>query len=268
MHSVDTSNFLAEPLHAAHPRGVKISVITAGGHHVRSLVECLESVQSQTYRHLEHVIIDSTRPGSLSTRHMAQHANHVTLVRGLHGESQFEAWNRGIAHASGDVLAFLNADDLLEGPEVLTRVAQAFEDPWLAAVYGNVKHVQQDNPQYVVRHQRPGPFKASKIAWGWAPPASALFVRRHWYQRIGGFSSQFANAADYDATLRLFANRFFKSEYIDETLVRQRIPAWRVANLGQALNRPIEEWRALRKARLGGLPAVVWKNITKVGLYL
>lgn len=265
---MDTSAFLAYPIHAAQPRSVKISIVTAGGHCSRNLFDCLESVQSQTHRHLEHIVIDSSRMGSLGGRQLAQHPERITLVRGLRGESRFDAWNRGIAHASGEVLAFLDADDLLGGPEVLDRVAQAFEDPWLAAVYGNVKHVQQDNPHLVVRHQRPGPFSTAKLAWGWAPPTSALFVRRHWYQRIGGFSPLFTAAADYDATLRLFAHRFFKSEYLDEPLVRQRITPWRPAQLGQTLNRPVEELRALRKARLGGLPAVVWKNLSKVGLYL
>lgn len=264
---MELSNAFTEPASRPQSFDTRISVITAWGNSTRHLFDTLDSVRRQTHGRTEHIVIniaDNDRRVSSSEPQV----QGLSLIKGQSASSKIEAWNQGIASASGEVLVFLDAGNVFDGPDVLTRVAQSFEDPWLSAVYGNVKHVRQDNPCLVVRHQRPGRFNKDQLRWGWAPACGALFVRRHWYQRINGFSTRLTRAADYDAALRLFSHKFFKAEYLDQALVCERLQPWRLQDLGQALQRPREELQVLRQARLGGLPTVLWKNIRQLGLYL
>lgn len=264
MNDVDST-----PQQPQSPSGsdIKISIITACQNSVGSIDDCLDSVQAQCHALWEHIVIDgASHDGSL------QRLNHrreqLTLVYGAPNEGIYKAWNRGIGQADGEVLGFLNADDTLDNDHVLAHVADMFQDPRISAVYGNVKYVNHEDPRLVVRHLEAGVFSRDKLARGWAPPTTALFVRRSWYRRIGGFARDLPLAADYDASLRLFSQPFFKPAYLPEPLVRKRLHPWRPAALGRTVRRPLEEWKALRQAKLGGLATVAWKNITKVGLYL
>jgi glycosyltransferase len=257
----------AQAASVVRAHGVKISVITACRNSFHNLDDCLDSVASQTHPNLEHIVIDGNSRDGCQER-LSHQGARLTLIGGDDRDSIFSAWNRGIERAQGDVLCFLNADDTFEHPDVLATVAQALADPWLSAVYGNVKYVKNDDLRIVVRQQHSGEFSRKKLAWGWAPPTTALFVRRSWYRRIGGFSTQLPFAADYDVTLRLFAQPFFKSRYIGESLVRKRVEPLRPNTAKKVLHRPREELQAMRRSGLGGVTAVAWKNLTKLGLYL
>lgn len=255
-------------LHSApQETSVNISVITACRNSFSYLDDCLDSVARQSHHLREHIVVDGGSRDGCQQRLNEQTAR-LRLVEGDRRDGIFRAWNRGMGQASGDVLGFLNADDVFEDTEVLARVAQAFEDPLLSAVYGDVKYVRHDDPRMVVRQLCAGPFSQRKLAWGWAPPATALFVRRSWWQRIGGFSPELPQAAAYAAALKLFSAPCFKSHYLGDTLVRKRLTPWRANRLGAALRCPQEELQALREAGVGGLPAVLWRNVAKLGLYL
>lgn len=246
---------------------ITISIITACQNSVGSIDDCLDSVQSQCHALREHIVIDgASQDGSLER--LNHRREQLTLVYGAPGEGIYKAWNRGIGQASGEILGFLNADDTLDNDNVLAHVADIFEDPQISAVYGNVKYVHHEDPRLVVRRLDAGPFSRDKLARGWAPPITALFVRRSWLRRIGGFARDMPLAADYDASLRLFSQPFFKSAYLPEPLVRKRLHPWRPDAVGRSVRRPLEEWKALRQAKLGGLATVAWKNIAKVSLYL
>ena len=100
----------------------------------------------------------------------------------------YDALNKGIARSTGEVVGFLHADDIYGSPDVLTWVADAFADP-VARVYGDLQYVKKDDVSRVVRYWKSNPYSRWLLAWGWMPPHPTLYVRREWYERIGGFGN-------------------------------------------------------------------------------
>lgn len=249
------------------PASPKFTIITACKNNSRTIEECVASVAEQSIGGVEHVIVDcQSSDDSLERIH--PHRERLSIVYGRAEDTRFQAWNRGIGHASGNVVGFVDGADVLANPDVLRRVSQALQDPWVSAAYGDILRVEANDTRQVKRHHHVGPSSSKKLSRGWVPPTTALFVRRTWYRRIDGFSTQLRTVADYDASLRLFAHPFFKATYIGAPVVRQRLVEPNLQQLRDLLNTPREELRALRSAKIGGCRALAWHWLRKLGQWL
>jgi glycosyltransferase len=179
----------------------------------------------------------------------------------------YDALNKGINCATGEVVGFLHADDVYAHPDVLRWVAEVFADPSVDAVYGDLEYVRQDDLNQVVRYWQAGPFTPQRLAWGWMPPHPTLYVRREWYARLGGFDTRYRIAADYHCILRLFSQPGFKAVYVPRVLVKMRVGGASNRSLGNIIRKSREDFDALRRTRvgaLGGLGALAWKNLCKL----
>ena len=235
---------------------MKISVITATWNCAATLGDCLVAVKRQTHTDREHVVIDGASSDGTLELLQARRDQLAVLVsepdRGI-----YDALNKGIARASGDVVGFLHADDVYAGPDVLAHVAQAFADPTVCAVYGDLQYVRKDNLNQVVRHWQSSPFTRARLQRGWMPPHPTLYVRREWYQRMGGFS-----------ILSLFAQPDFKAVYLPEVLVKMRLGGASNRSLKNIIQKSREDLDALQRSGVGGVGALVWKNVSKLGQFL
>lgn len=164
----------------------------------------------------------------------------------------------------------MHADDFYASRDVLSHVAAAFTDPLVCAVYGDLQYVRKQDTKKVVRHWKSCPFTHNRLDWGWMPPHPTLYVRREWYQYIGGFDTRYRIAADYHSILKLFSQPDFKAAYLPEVLVRMRLGGASNRSLKAMLRKTSEDWDALRQARVGafgGLGALIWKNFSKLGQF-
>lgn len=233
-------------------------------------MDCLDSVASQSYTEREHVVID----GASKDRTLALLEERKDQLAVLVSEADrgiYDALNKGIARATGDVVGFLHADDLYAHPDVLAHIAAAFEaDPALCAVYGDLEYVRKGDTSCVVRHWKSAPFTKRRLDWGWMPPHPTLYVRREWYGRIGGLDTGYRISADYYSILQLFTQPQFKAAYLPEVLVKMRLGGASNRSLMAMMRKTSEDWDALRRTRIGavgGLGALVWKNISKIGQF-
>lgn len=266
-HRIPEFDALDDALTPADEPALRFTIVTACKNNSSTIDACMASVAEQTYANVEHVVVDCASKDDSIERIHAQR-DRLSIVYGREEDSRFMAWNRGIGQASGDVLGFIDGADLLANADVLARVAETFSHPWISAVYGDILCVDSQDVRHIVRNQNVGEFSPKKLRRGWVPPTSSLFVRRSWYRRIGGFSTQLKVAADYDASLRLFSHRFFKAAYLQAPLVRQRVNPPSVRQFRDALQTPFEELRALRASQLGGWRAMAVHNIAKLGHWL
>jgi glycosyltransferase len=245
---------------------VRISVITATRNCVDTVEDCLSSVAQQTWTNREHVLIDGiSTDGTMDV--LARHRQGLGVLVSEPDRGIYDALNKGIAHASGDVVGFLHADDVFAGPEVLARIGAAFDNPDVCGTYGDLQYVRRDDVGRVVRHWRTRPFSHRRLEWGWMPPHPTLYVRREWYERIGGFDTRYRIAADYDSILKLFREPAFKALYLPEVLVRMRLGGASNRSLGNILRKSREDLDALRRSgigALGGIGALAWKNLSKL----
>ena len=246
--------------------GPKISIITATFNCVRTVGDCLRSVAEQSWPWREHVVIDgASRDGTLEV--LQQHRDRLAVLISEPDSGIYDALNKGLALASGEIVGFLHADDMYAGSDVLARIAAAFSDPAVCAVYGDLEYVRKECPTKVVRRWRSGPFSRRRLAWGWMPPHPTLYVRREWYRRIGGFDTRYRIAADYFSILQLFSQRGFVAVYLPEVLVRMRVGGISNRSLRNILLKSREDLDALRRIGLGawgGIGTLAWKNLSKL----
>jgi glycosyltransferase len=165
------------------------------------------------------------------------------------------------------VVGFLHADDLYASDEVLSKIADAFEDPEVCAVYGDLEYVSQQNTSKVIRRWQSKSFKKQDLGWGWMPAHPTLYVRREWYAQIGGFDTSYRIAADYLSILKLFMNSEFKTAYIPSVLVTMRLGGASNQSLKAIMKKTKEDWRVLRSCGFNSpnaLRAIMWKNLSKL----
>jgi len=242
---------------------LKISIVTATWNCASTVGDCLDSVAAQTWTEREHVVIDGASRDATVAVLEARHARIAVLVSEP-DQGIYDALNKGIAHASGDVVGFLHADDVYASPDVLARVAEAFADPDVAAVHGDLQYVRKDDTSQVVRHWRSGPFNSARLRRGWMPPHPTLYVRREWYERIGGFDTRYRIAADYHSILRLFSQPDFRSAYVPKVFVKMRLGGASNRSLKNIVRKSREDLDALRSTGVGGVGTLAWKNLSKL----
>jgi glycosyltransferase involved in cell wall biosynthesis len=240
-----------------------ISVITAVLDRVSTLGSALRSIHSQTWPNVEHIVIDGgSTDGSLEILN-AYRPRIAKLVsepdRGL-----YDALNKGIRAATGDVIGFLHADDEFATPEALARIAQAFEDPAVEAAYGDLVYVRKGDVSRIVRYWRAGQYRRTQLTQGWMPPHPTFYVRRSVYARFGVFDTRYRIAADYENMLRILWQGGVKAAYIPEVLVRMRIGGVSNMSFFNVLHKSREDYAALRQNGIGGLHALLLKNVTKL----
>lgn len=195
-------------------------------------------------------------------------ADARTILRSGLDQGIYDALNKGKAAATGEVVGVLHSDDCFAAPSVLETVVQAFQDPSVDAVYGDLYYVGRDDPHRVIRNWRSGEFSPEALRWGWMPPHPALFLRRRVIEQYGLYDLSFRIAADYDAILRYFSQPGFRAVYVPEVFVKMRVGGESNRSLERVFVKSREDYRALRKNRVGGISALVAKNLRKVGQFL
>ena len=179
----------------------------------------------------------------------------------------FDALNKGILRASGDVIAFLGADDRYEDPYVLRDVAAVLRGNPVDACYGNLVYVNAEDA--VVRYWRSGPFRRRNLYLGWMPPHFALFARRYVYERAGLFDTRYRVAADYDHQLRLFLEHGISVAYLDRVLVRMTLGGNSNRSIRNVIRGNVESLLAWRRHGLSrGLLVPVLKPMRKLIQYV
>jgi glycosyltransferase len=179
----------------------------------------------------------------------------------------YDALNKGLVRASGDVVGLMHSDDSFADESVLALVAAAFSDPLVDAVYGDLEYVAKADTSRVIRRWQSGEFSAARLAWGWMPPHPTLFLRRRVIEEWGCFDTQFRIAADYDAILRYFSQGKIRPAYIPRVLVKMRVGGESNRSLGRIWLKSREDYKALRRNGVGGVGALVWKNVSKLGQF-
>ena len=179
------------------------------------------SVASQTHSDVEHIIVDgASEDGTLDVinRHRDKFAKVVSeLDCGI-----YDAMNKGVALASGEVVGFLNADDLYADDGVLARVAEHMAKHGLDSVYGDVEFFKSEKPTVTLRRYRSQHFRPDRIAWGWMPAHPTIFVRRNIFERYGAFHADYRIAGDFEFVARVFIRDALKYRYLPEVIVRMR----------------------------------------------
>jgi len=246
---------------------MKITVITAVYNNKETITDALESVLSQSYKNVEHIVIDGgSTDGTIEA--VRAFGDKIEKFVSEPDEGIYDALNKGIALATGDVVGFLNSDDVYANDRVLEKIARAFQHEDADSVYGDLNYVKRDDISKVVRHWKSRGFTRHKLLMGWMPPHPTFYVKRKIYEQYGGFDTSFRIAADYDSILRFLGLHNISTTYIPEVLVQMRLGGVSNRDLRSILKKSGEDYKALKKNAIGGHRVVLMKNLTKVSQFI
>lgn len=200
---------------------LKIAVISVCYNSAGTLPKTLQSVSNQTWPHVEHIVVDgASTDGTLDV--LKHHGQHVARIISERDDGIYDAMNKGVAAATSDTIGFLNADDYYADSEVLSKVAQAMDHEDLDAVFGDVAFFDERYPERSIRRYRSGRFRPERLAWGWMPAHTALFLRRRIFERVGLFCTDYRIAGDFEWVARAFSQQSLRYRYLPEILVHMR----------------------------------------------
>ncbi len=197
---------------------MKISIVTVCYNSAKTIADTLKSVSSQTHSDIEHIVIDGgSKDDTLALVREWARPGAIMISEPDHGI--YDAMNKGVAIATGDVVVFLNADDFYKDTNVLAKVSFVMQSEQLDALYGDVEFFRADQQDIVVRRYNSGRFTADRLGWGWMPAHPALFVRRDLFERYGLFRTDYRIAGDFEFVARVFKQPELRHRHMSESLV-------------------------------------------------
>lgn len=245
---------------------MKISIVTAVFNRVGTVAEAMASVRRQTYTDVEHVIQDGgSTDGTLAI--IECEATESTRVESAPDRGLYDALNKGIARATGDVIGFMHSDDFFAHGDVLSRVAELMQSSGAEGVYGDLQYISADDPTKVIRHWRSGSYDRKRLARGWMPPHPTVYLRREVYERLGSYDTSYRISSDYEAMLRYLARGQVKLAYLPEVLVKMRLGGISNGSAIQILHKSREDLRAIRHHGVGGIGTLAIKNFSKLSQF-
>lgn len=223
-------------------KNLKISIVTPAFNSAATIRDTLESIGNQDYPDLEHIIVDGGSKDE--TLKIVAEYLHVSKVISEPDQGLYDAMNKGVKMATGEVVVVLNSDDFYTHAQVLSRVAVKLEETWADTLYADLEYVDPENTARVVRYWKAGNFHPNNFQRGWMPPHPTFFVRRHLYEQLGCFNTSLRFSADYELMLRFLLKNKVSTCYLPEVTVRMRAGGASNANWRNRFRANLEDRQA------------------------
>jgi glycosyltransferase involved in cell wall biosynthesis len=225
---------------------MKISIITATYNSASTIKECIESVNAQTYKNIEHIIIDgASKDNTLEI--INNLPNRVTKIVSEPDKGIYDAMNKGIKAATGDVIGILNSDDFFTSDNIIEIVVENFKNCDIDALYGDVHFVNPDDITKSVRYYSSAIFKPSLFRFGFMPAHPSFYMKRECYEKYGLYSLDYKIASDYDLLIRYLHREKIKYKYINKDFVTMRTGGVSTENFNSIVTLNKEIVRACKK---------------------
>lgn len=246
----------------------KISIITVCLNSVATIRDTLESVESQSYKNMEHIIIDGgSTDGTLAL--ISKWSKHPVRLISEPDKGIYDAMNKGIRIATGDIVGILNSDDSYYDSHVLENVSAAMNDASIDACYADLIYVDKNNLNKVARYWKSSDFKKGLFSRGWMPPHPTFFIRRSIYEKYGLFDLSYTLAADVELLARFLEKFQIKSVYIPKIFIKMRSGGVSNKSVFNIIKQNLFIYKACRKndVRVSLFLFVIFKIISRIKQY-
>ena len=247
---------------------MKVSIITVvynGAAHIR---DCIDSVLNQTYANIEYIIIDGqSSDGTVGI--IREYGTKIARFVTEPDKGLYDAMNKGISLATGEVIGLLNADDFYRHERVIENMVATFKRTESDAVYGDLIYVDRDDPKRLKRYWRAGRYRTGAFRWGWMPGHPSVFARRTLYDQYGVFRTDMKSAADYELLLRFIHKNKAKLAYMNEVTIVMRAGGVSNSSLANRLRANQDDRVAWKLNGLNPYFFTMWlKPLRKIGQYI
>lgn len=225
---------------------MKISIVTVVYNNRKYIADCIRSVTGQTHKNVEYIVVDGgSKDGTVDV--IREHEPLISKWSSERDDGIYDAMNKGVSQATGDVVGLLNADDVYYDDRVLATVAEVMRDETVEACYADLTYVDSDDLNKTVRFWRSEPFEAGYFRKGWVPAHPTFFVRRSVYENYGLFDLEYRLAADFELMARFLERHRVRSVYIPRIFVKMRVGGATNKSLSNIVNQNLEIVRACKK---------------------
>ncbi len=200
---------------------MKVSIITTSYNSQETIYDTLLSVKSQTaLQNIEHIIVDGKSTDE--TLSIVNQFDHISKKQSQKDKGLYDAMNKGVQLATGDVIGFLNSDDFFYDQNVVQDIIDAFKKNKCDSLYGDLYYVDQNDTSKITRTWKAEEYSREKFLYGWMPPHPTFYVKRTLFEKLGGFNISLKSSADYELMLRYLYKHKISSHYVSRTFVKMR----------------------------------------------
>ncbi len=246
---------------------MKISIITIAYNSGHSIADAIQSVLAQTYPNIEYVIVDGKSKDN-TVEVVKSFGDRISKFVSEPDKGIYDALNKGIKMATGDIIGFMHSDDLFASDDIIEKVAALFVKHDVDSIYGDLQYVYKNDTNKVLRYWRSGDFSIRKLRMGWMPPHPTFYVKKKVYDQYGLFNTNFRIAADYDTMLRFLGKYRISTMYLPEVMVKMRVGGASNRSLKNIIRKSKEDMQAIRDNQFGTVFTLAFKNIRKVTQFI
>lgn len=245
---------------------MKVTIITIVYNNCDFISECIQSVLNQSYKDIEYIVIDGNSTDGTQKK-IELFRDKLAFYVSESDQGLYDALNKGISHATGDIIGILHSDDLFYGNDTIQKVVKAFQKSNAGLVYANGQYVEKDNIDSVKRMYSAKPFRKYYLPFGWIPLHTTIYVRREVFRDYGSYNQNYSISSDYDISLRWFMEKRIKKYFLDEWVVKMRLGGKSTTSSLQR-RKSKEDLQIIKEHQLLGLFTLFCKIGRKIPQYL
>lgn len=246
---------------------MKISIITIAYNSGHSIADAIQSVLAQTYPNIEYIIVDGKSKDN-TVEVVKSFGDRISKFVSEPDKGIYDALNKGIKMATGDIVGFMHSDDLFASDDIIEKVAAIFAKHDVDSIYGDLQYVYKNDTDKVLRYWKSGEFSIRKLKMGWMPPHPTFYVKKKVYDQYGLFNTNFRIAADYDTMLRFLGKYRISTMYLPEVMVKMRVGGASNRSLKNIIRKSKEDMQAIRDNQFGTVFTLAFKNLRKVTQFI
>ncbi|UAY50668.1 glycosyltransferase family 2 protein [Ferruginibacter albus] len=246
---------------------MKVTIITVTYNASKYLDDCINSVIRQDYNDIEHIVIDGcSKDNTIDI--IKKYESHIAKWISEKDNGMYDAINKGMKMATGEVIGILNSDDVLASEDVITKIAETFKTSKVDCVYGDLTYVDPQNTDKILRFWKGGKYNRNRFLYGWMPAHPTFYIRKEVVEKYGGYESHYFTAADYEFMARYLYRHRISAFYLEKLIVRMRTGGISNASLGRRIRANRRDYLAMRTNRIPfPFIASVLKPLIKVHQY-
>ena len=248
---------------------MQLTLITATFNSESNITTCLDSIVNQDYDNLEHLIIDG-KSSDNTLGIVKSYQEKYPCIKYISEKDQgiYDALNKGIKLAKGDVIGFIHSDDFLFADNIISNIISLMTTKKLDGVYGDLQYVDKHDTTKVLRNWKSSEFNRKSLKKGWMPPHPTLFLKKEVYDKHGLFDLTYKISADYDYILRIFSDSQLKFGYMPKVITRMKIGGTSNRSLRNIITKSREDYKAIKNNKVGNLLTLTRKNTSKFKQFL
>lgn len=201
---------------------MKVSIITIAYNSEATIEATIKSVLDQKYSNVEYIVIDgASKDGTMDI--VNSYKDKIAVVVSEKDKGIYDAMNKGVQKATGDLIGILNSDDIYADEDVISSIVERIEKEQVDAIYADLVYVDRDDTDKVTRTWISGAYREGKFRKGWMPPHPTFFIKKEWYDQFGLYSTDLKISADYELMLRMIHKNKARITYLNKIITKMRV---------------------------------------------